>query len=105
MAAVRIDVSKACIELRRKILAMFSAQDAGMLVVQGDIKAVKKELEQAMPDGYIVAENTEDPDGLAVLKEGDLEQLGLYVCGFCASVFKSEIERTVHQRVHLFGFG
>ncbi len=105
MAAVRINVSKACVELRRKILSIFSAEDAGVIVVQGDIKGIKKELEEKLPDDYLVAENAESPDELAVLKKGDLEQLGLYICSFCASVFRSEIERNVHQRVHLFGFG
>ena len=102
---VRIDVSRACAELRKDIASMFSAQDAGAIAVQGDIKHVKKELEQKLPEGYIVAENAEDPDELAVLKEGDLEQLGMYLCSFCAMVIKSDIERNIHQRVHYFGFG
>jgi hypothetical protein len=105
MASVRIDVSKACEELRRKIASMFSVDGAGGIAVQGSIKQIKEELEKKLPEDYIVAENSEDPSELAVLKKGDLEQLGVYVCSFCASVFKSEIERNVHQRVHLFGFG
>lgn len=102
---VRIDVSKACEELRRKIASLFSVEGAGAIVVQGDIRQVKERLEKQLPEGYIATENSEDPDELAVLKKGDLEQLGLYICSFCPSVFKSEIERNVHQRVHLFGFG
>ena len=52
-----------------------------------------------------MAESTEDPMLLAVLKEGDIEQLGLYLCGYCATVFRNEVERNLHQRVHYFGFG
>jgi hypothetical protein len=102
---VRIDVSKACEELRRKIASLFSVDGAGAIVVQGDIKRVKEQLEKQLPEDYVVAENSEEPGELVVLKKGDLEQLGLYICSFCPSVFKSEIERNVHQRVHLFGFG
>ncbi len=105
MAAVRIDVSKACVELRRKIASMLSATDTGAIVVQGDIRQVKGQLEKELPEDYVVAENAQDPDELAVLKRGDLEQLGLFICSFCPSVFKSETERNLHQRVHFFGFG
>ena len=41
---VHIDVSRACAELRKDIASMFSAQDAGAIAVQGDIKHVKKDL-------------------------------------------------------------
>ncbi len=105
MAMVRIDVSKACEELRRKIVSLLSAEDAGIITVQGDVQAIKKELEQGLPEDYLVAENAQNPDELAVLKKGDLEQLGLFMCSFCPSMFRSETERNVHQRVHLFGFG
>lgn len=55
--------------------------------------------------GYVAVENVQDASEIAVLKEGDLEQLGLYLCGYCAMVFRNDVERNLHQRVHYFGFG
>lgn len=51
---------------------------------------------------YIVAEDIENVDSLAVLKEGDIEQLGILVCDFCGAVFSSEDEKYIHQRAHYF---
>lgn len=101
---VRIDVSRACAELRKEVITILSARDGDVVTVEGDIKEVKKRLEQSLPEDYVVAENAQDPDELAVLKKGDLEQLGLYICSFCTMVFRSETERNMHQRVHYFGF-
>lgn len=51
---------------------------------------------------YIVTEDTENVDSLAVLKVGDIEQLGILVCNFCGAVFGSEDEKYIHQRAHYF---
>jgi hypothetical protein len=101
---IRIDISRMCSELRPAILAALGRQD-GALVVEGEISEVKHTIEQVLPKDYIVVENAQEPQELAVLRKGDIEQLGLYLCGFCAMVFGSEIERNVHQRSHYFGFG
>jgi hypothetical protein len=53
-------------------------------------------------NGYIVAENTEEENEIAILKQGDMEQFGIYVCTHCGMSFESEIQRTVHQRIHYF---
>lgn len=106
---IKVDISRLCTELRPAVLGAFSAggdnDDIIVIVHEDDIKKVKQVLEKALPADYVVAENTEDPEELAVLKNGDLEQLSLYFCGFCAMVFGSETERNLHQRVHYFGFG
>jgi hypothetical protein len=52
--------------------------------------------------GYIVAENTEEENEIAILKQGDMEQFGIYICTHCGMSFESEIQRTVHQRIHYF---
>jgi hypothetical protein len=52
--------------------------------------------------GYIIAENTEEENEIAILKQGDMEQFGIYICTHCGMSFESEIQRTVHQRIHYF---
>lgn len=53
-------------------------------------------------NGYIVAENNEEENEIAILKQGDMEQFGIYICTHCGMSFESEIQRTVHQRIHYF---
>jgi hypothetical protein len=53
-------------------------------------------------NGYIIAENTEEENEIAILKQGDMEQFGIYICTHCGMSFESEIQRTVHQRIHYF---
>ena len=115
---VIVNVSSACQELRLQILSMLKEQFAGGIEECGDegqivlaaeqdaqkVKALVEELLEARDD-YVVAESSEDPNEIAVLKKGDIQQLGLFVCGYCPMVLKSEIERSIHQRVHYFGFG
>ncbi len=54
---------------------------------------------------YLVTENDEDRNEIAILKRGDIQQLGLFICEFCPMVFRSEIEKNIHQRIHYVGFG
>jgi hypothetical protein len=105
---VKVDISHLCAELRPAILDVLAADnsnDAVVIVQDNDIQTIKQALERALPADYVVAENTQDPEELAILKNGDLEQLSLYFCSYCAMVFGSETERNLHQRVHFFGFG
>jgi hypothetical protein len=51
---------------------------------------------------YIVAENLEEKNEIAILKQGDMEQLGIYICAHCAMSFKSQMQRTIHERMHYF---
>ena len=106
---IRVDISRMCVELRSAVLGAFSIDEddsKGIVTVnKDDIQQVKVVLENALPKDYVVAENTKDPQELAVLKKGDLEQLNLYFCSFCAMVFGSETEKNLHQKVHYFGFG
>jgi flagellar biosynthesis/type III secretory pathway chaperone len=53
-------------------------------------------------NGYIIAENIEEENEIAILKQGDMEQFGIYICTHCGMSFESEIQRTVHQRIHYF---
>jgi hypothetical protein len=104
--SVRIDISRLCDASRETILGALGGKEVdGSIVAAGIAAQVKQTIEKILPEGYVVAENIDESNALAVLKEGDIEQLGLYLCGYCATVFYNEIERNVHQRAHFFGFG
>jgi len=51
---------------------------------------------------YIVVDNTKEENEIAILKKGDMEQLGIFICSHCGIVLESEDERTIHQRIHYF---
>jgi hypothetical protein len=56
-------------------------------------------------EGYVVAENAHDEEEIVILRKGDIEEVGLYLCSLCAMIFGSQEERTIHERSHMFGFG
>jgi hypothetical protein len=49
---------------------------------------------------YVVVQDTESENTLALLKHGDIEQLGILSCDFCGAAFHSEDEKYIHQRAH-----
>jgi hypothetical protein len=51
---------------------------------------------------YMVAEDTSKINTLTILKQGDVEQFGMYMCTHCGTFFKSIEERTLHERIHYF---
>jgi len=51
---------------------------------------------------YVIAENSRDDDELVVLKKGDIEQIGLFICMHCSMIFGSAEERSEHLRAHYF---
>ena len=108
---MKVVISRVCDDTRPAIRsAVFGLQmqyDTDALILPGaDAKKVLQLLEKALVGSYyVVAENTQDTEEIAILKSGDIEQLGLYLCGYCAMVFSSEVERNAHQRIHYFGFG
>ncbi len=51
---------------------------------------------------YVIAQDMENENTIAILKSGDLKQLGILVCDFCGAVFHSEDEKYIHQRAHYF---
>ena len=63
---------------------------------------IEEELKLKNLNDFIISENTRDETEIAILKKGDIEQLGIYVCMHCGMVFESEVQRTVHQRMHYF---
>src|SRR5918999_6403988 len=69
-----------------------------------DIQKIKEILQYALTknrlNDYIVTENTKEENEIALLKNGDIEQLGIYICSHCGMLFKSDVQRTIHQRIH-----
>lgn len=51
-------------------------------------------------DDYVVTQDTEAENTLTILKDGDIQQLGVIVCDFCGAVFHDEDEKYLHQRAH-----
>ena len=49
---------------------------------------------------YIVVQDTEQDNTLTLLKNGDVEQLGIFICDLCGAVFHDEDEKYAHQRAH-----
>ena len=64
--------------------------------------AIKNILEKNSLNGFVVVEDTENENTLAIVKEGDIEQFGIFVCSHCGMLFHTEEERFVHERVHYF---
>lgn len=113
---VWITISHVCDDARQAVLAALAGmahegqegEEGGRILLAGDDtkELAMQLLERALAGtGYVVAENTEDEGEVAILKEGNIEQLGLYLCSFCATVFRNEAELDVHRRAHFFGFG
>ena len=71
-----------------------------------DIQKIKELLQYALTknrlNDYIVTENTKEENEIAILKNGDIEQLGIYICSHCGMLFKNDTQRTIHQRIHYF---
>lgn len=49
---------------------------------------------------YVAVQDIEKENTLTLLRNGDIEQLGIYICDLCGAVFHGEDEKYVHQRAH-----
>jgi hypothetical protein len=49
---------------------------------------------------YVAVQDTEQENTLTLLKNGDVEQLGIYICDLCGAIFHDEGEKYAHQRAH-----
>lgn len=72
----------------------------------GSIKELEQLLNSFLQENslceYVVAQDTENENTLTLLKVGDIEQLGMFVCAFCGAVFSDEDGKYIHQRAHYF---
>jgi hypothetical protein len=80
--------------------------DIIVLDSETDIQKIKEILQYALTknrlNDYIVTENMKEENEIAILKNGDIEQLGIYICSHCGMLFKNDTQRTIHQRIHYF---
>ena len=120
--AIRVDISYVARDLRYIILNSAEVksnsincrsnknnndnEDVIIFADENNIQNIKQIIQHIFTQNhindYIVAENTEVENEIAILKQGDMEQFGIYICTHCGMSFESEIQRTVHQRLHYF---
>ena len=114
---IKVDVSRLSDSLKEIIVSVFDQKSIlqkqsninnNIIVLdnENDILRIKQILEEILIDNvineYLIAENTKEENEIAILKRGDIEQLGIYICAHCGMLFDSEVQRTVHQRIHYF---
>jgi hypothetical protein len=114
---IKVDVSRLSDSLKEIIVSVFDQKsilqkqsniNKNIIVLdnENDILRIKQILEEILTDNlineYLIAENTKEENEIAILKRGDIEQLGIYICAHCGMLFDSELQRTVHQRIHYF---
>jgi hypothetical protein len=51
---------------------------------------------------YVVTEDLEYENTLVFLKDGDIEQLDIWLCDICGLACASQDEKYIHQRAHYF---
>lgn len=115
--AIRVDISYIPEDLKNIILNSMDVQstldhetnnnkDVIIFTMENNVQKIKQIvqgiLSQNHVNAYIVAENSEKENEITILKQGDMEQFGIYICTHCAMSFESEIQRTIHQRIHYF---
>ena len=115
--AIRVDISHLHSDLRNIILNSIDTKsisdnnqsnnkDLIIFANEDNTQKIKQLIQNILTQNhitdYIVAENTEEENEIAILKQGDMEQFGIYICTHCGMSFESEIQRIVHQRIHYF---
>jgi hypothetical protein len=113
---IKVDMSHLSINIRKIILNTIENKsisqkrssnnnnDIIILDSETDIQKIKEILQYARTknrlNDYIVTENTKEENEIAILKNGDIEQLGIYICSHCGMLFKNDTQRIMHQRIH-----
>ena len=114
---IKVDISRLSDSLKEIIVSIFEQKsilqrqsninkNILVLVNENDVQSIKQILEDTLKSNvindYLVAENTKEQNEIAILKRGDIEQLGIFICAHCGMLFESELQRTIHQRIHYF---
>jgi hypothetical protein len=115
--AIRVDISYLPEDLKNIILDSMKLKstldhetnnnkDVIIFNMENNVQKIKQIIQDILSqnhvNAYIVAENSEKENEITILKQGDMEQFGIYICTHCAMSFESEIQRTIHQRIHYF---
>ena len=114
---IKVDVSRLSNSLKEIIISAFEHKsilqkqtnihkNTIIMDNENDVLRIKQILEEAlksnMVNDYMVAENTQQENEIAILKKGDIEQLDIFICAHCGMLFDSELQRIIHQRIHYF---
>ncbi len=114
---IKVDLSRASNSLKEIIVGVLEHKsmlqkqsniqnNTIILDNENDVLKVKQILEDTLTSNlvndYMVAENIKEENEIAILKKGDIEQLGIFICAHCGMLFDSELQRTIHQRIHYF---
>ena len=113
IVAVIIDISRAPKFLKSiiyKEIARFHVEDMNDNYLKMDQECDRQDVKSFLEEvfcahslsDYIIAENSRDDNELVVLKKGDIEQIGLFICMHCSMIFGSAEERSEHLRAHYF---
>jgi DNA-directed RNA polymerase len=117
LMVVKVDLSHLPLNLKSTILSNqeFSSlprddrngQNADVVVLEVPqeiketiIKTIEKILSLSNAEGYSVVENMIDESEIAVLKSGDIEELGIFICAHCGAPFQNREQMMIHQRMH-----
>ena len=113
IVAVIIDISRTPKFLKSiiyKELARFHVTDMNDSYLKMDQECDRQHMKSFLEEvfcahslsDYVIAENSRDDDELVILKKGDIEQIGLFICMHCSMIFGSAEERSEHLRAHYF---
>jgi hypothetical protein len=113
IVAVIIDISRTPKFLKSiiyKELARFHVTDMNESFLKMDQECNRQHVKSFLEEvfcahslsDYVIAENSRDDDELVILKKGDIEQIGLFICMHCSMIFGSAEERSEHLRAHYF---
>jgi Flp pilus assembly CpaF family ATPase len=116
--AIKVDVSRLPNSLKEIIISGFEHKSIlqkqsnihkNTIILdddENDVLRIKQILEDTLASNqvndYMVAENSQQEDEIAILKKGDIEQLDIFICAHCGMLFDSELQRIIHQRIHYF---
>jgi hypothetical protein len=116
--AIKVDVSRLPNSLKEIIISGFEHKSIlqkqsnihkNTIILdddENDVLRIKQILEDTLASNqvndYMVAENSQQENEIAILKKGDIEQLDIFICAHCGMLFDSELQRIIHQRIHYF---
>jgi hypothetical protein len=113
IVAVIIDISRAPKFLKSiiyKEIARFHVTDMNNSYLKMDQECDRQDVKSFLEEvfcahslsDYVIAENSRDDNELVIMKKGDIEQIGLFICMHCNMIFGSAEERSEHLRAHYF---
>ncbi|HEY7573455.1 MAG TPA: C2H2-type zinc finger protein [Nitrososphaeraceae archaeon] len=74
--------------------------DVSQEVKEKVMTMIENTLSMSNIEEYSVVENMIDQSEIAVLKSGDIEELGIFICAHCGAPFQNREQMMIHQRMH-----